>query len=84
MERYGYVQMVPQNFRAYNRGDMYFPSGSRNHAPIHTALYATPAHVGKAMNVHAIPVLYTQPKANDRTRGAIGMRTPDIKGSALK
>lgn len=71
------VVIVPQNFVALNRGDMYVPA-SKVDPNLLLARLATPLVSGGTI-VHAIPVSYTPMLSNVRTKQAIGMATPEYK-----
>lgn len=60
-----------QNYKAYNRADMYVPN-QRVSAPLHAATLATP-FVGHSP-VHAVPLIYG--KLHTITIGSKGMATP--------
>lgn len=71
----GYSALVPQNFQAYNRGDMYVPGGAISTGTMMAAAAAaTPSALG-GTNVHSVPVTFAMPKANARAR-AVAMATP--------
>lgn len=60
-----------QNYRAYNRSDMYVPTGLVM-APLNVAALATP--YARKAPVHSVPVTYSTVKA--RLIGSKGMATP--------
>lgn len=60
-----------QNFRSFNRSDMYVPSKIVL-SPLKAASIATP-YVGRRP-VHAVPVMYN--KLTTQTIGSRGMATP--------
>lgn len=68
--------LQPQTYKALNRGDMFFPKGREQAATLEASL-ATP-YMGSPMHVHAVPIFYGSPKANNRPQGPIGLPTPGV------
>jgi hypothetical protein len=73
----GWVTFKIQNYRAYDRGDMFIPRGSVP-SSINIAAMATPK-MG-VMPVHSIPTLYNNIKMKNKVFGGKGMATPTNGG----
>lgn len=69
--------LQPQNYKAMNRGDMFFPKGHEESGMLEAVL-ATP-FMGSPMHVHAVPIFYGAPRANARPQMPVGMSTPGVK-----
>ena len=59
MEHTGFPILIPQTFRGENYGAMYVPAGRVGAAQL-AAVLATSFQ--GPMHVHAVPIMYTQPK----------------------
>ncbi|MNI20180.1 hypothetical protein D3C73_736500 [compost metagenome] len=85
MDRDAHSVLIPQNYVALNRGDMFIPIGA---VPSPIVLASMSQMDGLAgQRVHAIPVSQADQSgvnAQIRPRAPIGMITPEYSGGAAK
>lgn len=65
--RNGWTVLLPQDYVAYNRGDMFTPARQRvaSMVPIVAGALATPSATA-GTHVHSVPVVYVMPNAHVR------------------